>query len=137
MDEIKEELEKIQKVLREEFKPFFIILFGSYARNSQNKESDIDIAIFSEKADKKSLFKTKQNLEEMTCKDIDLVNLADENMAEGFKYEILMNGIVIYCENSYRFDLYKLDQFREYFDFKETLEWCMNYIEHKENLYKM
>ena len=135
MDEIKEELEKIQKVLREEFKPFFIILFGSYARNSQNKESDIDIAIFSEKADKKSLFKTKQNLEEMTCKDIDLVNLAEENMAEGFKYEILMNGIVIYCENSYRFEMYKLDEFREYLDFNESRQSIVNRLKEGGTIY--
>lgn len=120
MDEIKKDLEKIKEILIQEFEPFFIILFGSYARNSQTQESDIDIAIFSKKADKKALFKVKQNLEQVICKDIDLVNLADENMAEGFKYEILMNGIVIHCENSYRFEMYKLDEFREYLDFNES-----------------
>lgn len=120
MEEIKEQLKKIQEILLQDFEPFFIILFGSYSRNTQNKESDIDIAIHKRNISKLELFKEKQKLEDIINKDIDLVNLADDNMGNAFKYEILMNGIVLYCKDEYKFDLYKLDEFREFLELNES-----------------
>lgn len=120
MDEIKETLNKIEEILIQKFNPLAIILFGSYARNSQNNDSDIDIAIISSNTDKKEIFSTKQELEEILMKDIDLVNLKDINMSDGFRYEILMNGVVLYCSDSYKYELYKLDMFREYLELNES-----------------
>ena len=62
MEEIKIELEKIQEVLIKDFKPLAIILFGSYSRNTQNRDSDIDIAIIATNTEKKDIFYGKQNL---------------------------------------------------------------------------
>lgn len=58
-------------------------------------------------------------VEEIALKDVDLVNLMDVNLSDGFKYEILMNGILLHCENSFEFDMYKLDMIREFLDFNE------------------
>lgn len=80
MDEIKVELGKIQEMLIKEFKTLAIILFGSYSRNTQNKDSDIDIAIIAKNIDKKAIFFEKQNLENLTMKDIDLVNLDNKDI---------------------------------------------------------
>ena len=120
MENISEELKKIQENLIQKFNLLAIILFGSYARNTQNEESDIDIAIISFNTEKSKIFKIKQELEELVLKDIDLVNLEDKNMSDGFKYEILMNGKVLYCEDLYKFEMYKIDALREYLDFNES-----------------
>lgn len=85
-----------------------------------NEESDIDIAMISDILDKKIIFKEKQNLQELTKKDIDLVNLKSEEIYDGFRYEILMNGIVIYCKDEYKYDLYKIDMIREYIELNES-----------------
>lgn len=135
MEEIKEELEKIQKLLIEKFQPLAIILFGSFVRGTQNAESDIDIAIVAQNNDKKDMFLTKQKLEELTSKDIDLVNLTDLNMSEGFKYEILMNGKVLYCKDEYRFDMYKIDTCREYLDFNESRQEIIDRIKNGGTIY--
>ena len=135
MEEIKEELEKIQKLLIEKFQPLAIILFGSFVRWTQNAESDIDIAIVAQNNDKKDMFLTKQKLEELTSKDIDLVNLTDLNMSEGFKYEILMNGKVLYCKDEYRFDMYKIDTCREYLDFNESRQEIIDRIKNGGTIY--
>lgn len=135
MEKIKETLNKIQEILIQKFNPLAIILFGSYARNSQNKDSDIDIAIISSNTDKKEIFYAKQKLEETFMKDIDLVNLKDNNMSDGFRYEILMNGIVLYCSDSYKYELYKLDMFREYLELNESRQDIINRVKEGGTIY--
>lgn len=120
MEEIKQELEIIKEYIIKEFDPLAIILFGSFSRNSQNEESDIDIAIISDVLDKKMIFKEKQNLQELVKKDVDLVNLKSEEIYDSFRYEILMNGIVLYCKDEYKYDLYKIDMMREYIELNES-----------------
>lgn len=115
---IEKELEIIKNTLIHEVTPLAIVLFGSYARNTQNAESDIDIAYKGKTLDKIDKFNLKLKLEEMTDKDIDLIDL--ETIGDGFRYEILMTGEVIYCRDEYRFDLYKLDMFREYLELNES-----------------
>jgi len=53
-----------------------IVLFGSYARKTENINSDIDIAVkFNREISKKEKFALKLKLEEIVNKDIDLLNL--------------------------------------------------------------
>ena len=118
MASVKELLNKVQEVLLKQTNPLAIILFGSYSRNTQNVDSDIDIAIKAEKLDRKMLFNLKQELEEITSKDIDLIDL--DNISDSFRYEILMNGKLLYCADSYKFDMYKIDMMREYFELNES-----------------
>ena len=114
-----EKLEKIRKILLEKFECEAILLFGSYARNTQNEKSDIDIAIKSKKQiSKKEIFETKLELEEAIKNDVDLINLSGIN--DDFKYEILINGKILYCEDQLKFELYKLYIFQEYFDLNES-----------------
>lgn len=120
MEAIKEELKIIKEYLKKEFNPLAIILFGSYSRNSQNEESDIDIAFISDNKDKKELFNAKQKLQELTKKDIDLINIISEDVYDSIRYEILMNGILLYCNDEYKYDLYKIDMIREYIELNES-----------------
>ncbi len=119
MEEIKEKLELIKKYLIDNFKCEAIVLFGSYSRNTQNAESDIDIAIkLKEKIGAKQLFYAKNELEGITNKDIDLIDL--DNIQDGIRYEILINGITLYVEDELKFELYKLDMYREYLELNEA-----------------
>ena len=119
MEEIKEKLELIKKYLTDNFKCEAIVLFGSYSRNTQNAESDIDIAIkLKEKIGTKQLFYAKNELEDITNKDIDLIDL--DNIQDGIRYEILINGIPLYVEDELKFELYKLDMYREYLELNES-----------------
>lgn len=120
MEDIKQQLEIIKKYIIKEFDPLAIILFGSYSRNSQNEESDIDIAIISDVLDRKKIFKEKQNLQEIIKKDIDLINLKSDEIYDSFRYEVLMNGIVLFCKDEYKYDLYKIDMIREYIELNES-----------------
>lgn len=117
MEELKRE---IKEKLNNQIECEAIVLFGSYARNTQTEQSDIDLAIKPKKSiSKKELYDISNQLADELKKDIDLVNL-DTIENDGFKYEILINGEIIYCENPYEFDLYKLDAFREYLDLNES-----------------
>lgn len=135
MEEIKIELEKIQEVLIKDFKPLAIILFGSYSRNTQNRDSDIDIAIIATNTEKKDIFYGKQSLENLIMKDIDLVNIEDKDISDGIKYEILMNGIVLYCSNEYELELYKLKVFREYLELNESRQGIIDRIKQGGTIY--
>ena len=111
--------EPIKKKLIDDFECEAIVLFGSFARETQNEKSDIDIAFKSKrKISKKEIFEEKLLLEDISKRDIDLVNLDEIN--DDFRYEILMNGKELYCENKTKFDLYKLDMVREYLDLNES-----------------
>ncbi len=111
--------EKIKRIVLEKVDCEAIILFGSYARNTQNAESDIDIAIKTKEViTKKDIFYIVQELEEEFKKDIDLIDI--NSIGDGFRYEILMNGIILYCENKLKFELYKLDMCKEYLELNES-----------------
>ena len=108
--------ESIKKKLVDDFECEAIILFGSFARGTQNEKSDIDIAFKSKrKISKKEIFEEKILLEDISKRDIDLDEINDD-----FRYEILMNGKELYCEDKTKFDLYKIDMFREYIDLNEN-----------------
>ena len=71
-----------------------------------------------QEVDKKQLFYLAQEIEEKIKTEVDLVNL--ETIGDGFRYEILMNGEVIYCEEELEFEFYKLDMYREYLELNES-----------------
>jgi predicted nucleotidyltransferase len=117
MEEIKE---KIIAILNSKFDCEAIVIFGSFSRGTQNAESDVDIAIkVNGNITKKEIFEVSNQISDEIKRDVDLINL-DTIENDGFKYEILINGIVVYCKDSYKFDLYKLDAYREYLELNES-----------------
>ena len=119
MEDFNKQIERITNLLKEKIECEAIILFGSYARETQTKESDIDIAFKTNKRIKaQEKFELVQELEEMLKIDVDLINLDD--ITDVFRYEILMNGKTLYCKDDFQFDMYKLDMYREYLDLNES-----------------
>ena len=116
---MEEKLETIKKMILEKIDCEAILLFGSYARGTQNAESDIDIAIkTNQKISKKEIFQMRLELEEIIKNNMDLINL--EDIKDDFRYEILMNGKTLYCKDELKFELYKLAKYQEYFDLNES-----------------
>ena len=74
-------------------------------------------------------------MEEIVSRDVDLVNITDTNISEGFRYEILMNGIVLYCQDEYKFDMYKIAKCREYLDFNESRQEIIDRIKNGGTIY--
>ena len=111
-----------------------IYLFGSYARGTQNAESDIDIAIKpNTNISKKQIFYLSQELEEKIKTEVDLINLDDIN--DSFRYEILINGKTIYCRDELKFELYKLDMYREYLELNESRQIIIDRIKKGNSIY--
>lgn len=132
MEEI---LNKLKSRLIDELNCEAIVLFGSYARGTQNAESDIDLAILTKKeVSKKELFKLKQELEDIANKDVDLVKL-NSDISDGFKYEIIINGKTLYCKDEVEFDLYKIRVMREYLETNENRQSVIDRIKNGGSIY--
>lgn len=116
---MEEKIEIIKKKILKKIECEAIVLFGSYARNTQNSESDIDIAFKPKKEiSKKEIFYLKQEIEDEINIELDLVSL--DSIGDGFRYEILITGKTIYCKDELKFELYKLDMYREYLELNES-----------------
>ena len=131
MEEI---LDIIKKFILENVDCNAIVLFGSYARGTQNAESDIDIAIKpNTNISKKQIFYLSQDLEEKIKTEVDLINLDDIN--DSFRYEILINGKTIYCKDELKLELYKLDMYREYLELNESRQIIIDRIKKGDSIY--
>ena len=126
--------EKIVKILLDNLECEAIVLFGSYSRGTQNAESDIDIAIKVKKeVDKKELYRLSNLLADELNKEVDLINL--DEIGDTFRYEILINGKTLYCKDELRFELYKLDMYREFLELNESRQEIINNIKKGGNIY--
>ena len=127
-------IEQIKNKILKEIDCDAIVLFGSYSRETQNNESDIDIAFKTKNSiSKKDLFYLQQQLEDISKKDVDLINL--DNIGDSFKYEILITGKVLYCKNELEFELYKLDVYREFLDLNESRMSIIERIKRGDTIY--
>jgi len=69
-----------------------IYIFGSYADNTYNKNSDIDIAVlFKDRKTPLEIFKLQEELGFLLKKDVDLIDLQNSNTV--FAYEIINKSI--------------------------------------------
>ncbi len=97
----------------------FAYLFGSFATETSNKESDIDIAImFCKKYDRKKEIIIKGNIidigEKYFERKLDIVSL--QSAAPLLKYEIVKEGIPM--KDSRKRAEFESLALREYFDFR-------------------
>jgi predicted nucleotidyltransferase len=78
-----------------------IILFGSYAKGTQRKNSDIDIAIVVKRMDKgffdvePVLWRLRREIDPL----IEPLLIEEENDPSGFLDEIIKSGVVIYSKD--------------------------------------
>lgn len=94
-----EMFQTIQDTLIKKIDPVFIIIFGSYAKKSTHKDSDIDIAFYSENQmlTTYEVFQLAQELADILKIEVDLVNIRTASTV--FKAQIYTTGTIIYSTN--------------------------------------
>lgn len=98
--QVKQLVEDYAKIVVQNMIVTKIILYGSYAKGTFNKDSDIDVAVVVPRTsisnniidDMSKLFKLRRNI----STDIEPILLIDEDDASGFLDEILKYGEVVY-----------------------------------------
>ena len=88
-----------------------VYLFGSFGTEDETAASDVDIAILLAPDRGKSItpmqfFEVRCALEELLCRDVDLVNLRDVNTV--FRHEVLKDARRLYCTDTYAADVFEM-----------------------------
>ena len=97
-----------------------VTLFGSYARNTQTPESDIDIAILCDSAhipDGFQLIEWREALSSLLFKDIDLVCLNTASPIIGM--QIHQNGKTLLINDQRQYTNWQIRLFVDYAELKE------------------
>ncbi|MCX7950948.1 MAG: nucleotidyltransferase domain-containing protein [Clostridiales bacterium] len=103
----------IKEFLIEKVNPYFIIIFGSYAKEILRADSDIDIAFLSENSfDSYDLFMISQELASIIKKDVDLIDL--NNASTVFRAQIIGTGKLIYSIDENKRMYFFMKSFKEY-----------------------
>ncbi|MFD0051968.1 nucleotidyltransferase domain-containing protein [Actinomycetes bacterium NPDC127524] len=94
-----EMFQTIQDTLMKRINPVFIIVFGSYAKNNTHKDSDIDVAFYSEDQNLTTyeVFQLAQELADILKIEVDLVNIRTASTV--FQAQIYTTGTIIYSAN--------------------------------------
>lgn len=89
----------IQEFLLSKVNPSFIIVFGSYAKNTAHEKSDIDIAYYSKKTSNSpyEIFLLSQELANILKINVDLIDLSKASTV--FQAQIYSTGTIIYCQD--------------------------------------
>lgn len=118
-----DQIETVCKKIIEELNPQLIYLFGSYAKNKENDESDIDIAVFcKEKIDPVKLFNLQLSLGQLVNRDVDLIDMADIDIP--FKIEIISAHYPLFelsSELRYEFEMNTISQYGRFNEEREII----------------
>ncbi|QTL97423.1 nucleotidyltransferase domain-containing protein [Iocasia frigidifontis] len=103
--------------LEQKLSPELIYVFGSYSKNNERKDSDIDIAFLSEnEVDEYQIFLFAQKLADKFKKEVDLIDIKQASTV--FKIQIIQ-GKLIYNANNYKKMEFELKTLREYANLNE------------------
>lgn len=130
-NEIKEQL--IEKV-KQEVDPAFIILFGSFAKDTVREESDIDLAYFSNKQlSSYDRFLLSNELALIGEREVDLVDIKSVDTV--FTMQIFAHGIPIYIEDENEFIRQRMRAFSMYTTLNEQRAVILNDIKERGSVF--
>lgn len=129
-----EKLKKIKEIILNSIETEAILLFGSYAREKERPDSDIDIAIKPiMEIDKTKLRELQNAIEEAIDTDIHLINL--NTIEEDFRYDILITGKILYQKDEASFWEYKLRAYSDYLELSEDRKIIVDKLKEGGTLY--
>ena len=106
-------LEKLKDIDKE-----IVYIFGSYAKQENTEESDVDIAFYSkDEYDSFDIFLLAQKISSEIKKEVDLVQLKKSSTV--FQKEVVENGIYIYEKSSIESEKFELLVYKKYFKLNE------------------
>lgn len=94
-----EKIAVVKDILIPKLEPVFLILFGSQAKGTARRESDIDLAFYchDKRPSSYDIFILAQELAAELNVDVDLVNIREVNTV--FQAQIFSGGRVIYAKD--------------------------------------
>lgn len=97
MPELKRyEIENIIRLLLKKYDAEYVLLFGSYAREEQTSDSDLDVIVYGgEKFKKTNIFSFAEDLREMTGKAVDAFEICEVDKKSEFYDNVIKEGIKI------------------------------------------
>jgi len=104
----------IIKKIVDDLNPEAIWIFGSYVRQEQNTESDLDIAVL-ERSDLSDTawYMYAQKLAGSAGIDVDLIRMHKASTV--LQNQVIRTGIRVYCINDALIDEYEIRRLKEYF----------------------
>ena len=134
MDLSEELKQKIVCFLRNKLNPKFIYLFGSFAKGQARKDSDIDLAIYSEDLlSAYELFKLANELSFDVKRDVQIVDLKD--ISTVFAAQIVGAREVLYCADENLMANYNIRIFKDYAKLNEQRKDILDRIERTGKIY--
>ena len=128
------ELNKAIEILKEEFNPIVIYLFGSAARDQLKKDSDIDIAFLTDNdIDPYDCFMKAQELADIFKRDVDLINLNTSSTV--FKAQVVGTGKRIYCSDEIKRMYFEMRALKAYAMLNEEREVILKKIKERGSVY--
>ncbi len=126
----------IQDFLINKIDPTFIIVFGSHAKDSVHKESDIDIAFYSSQIpfNTYDLFLFAQELAALIKVDVDLVDISAASTV--FKAQIYSTGRLIYCIDDNLYKNLQMTALSMYAKLNEERKSILNKIDERGSIYE-
>ncbi len=90
------EIENSIKILIKRYNAEYALLFGSYARNEQTADSDIDVLVFGGENFKKiNIFAFAEELRQMTGKKVDAFEICEVDQSTQFYLNVINEGVKI------------------------------------------
>ena len=112
------------EILKEEFNPIVIYLFGSGAKNKLRDDSDIDSY---------ECFMKAQELADIFNREVDLINLNTSSTV--FKAQVVGTGKIIYCRDEIKRMYFEMRSFKAYAMLNEEREVILNKIKERGTVY--
>lgn len=133
---MRQEMVKIvQDFLVAKFSPSFILIFGSYAKGTNHKESDLDIA-FQCKNDSPSaynIFMAAQELADLLKIEVDLIHLKEASTV--FQAQIYYSGLLIYTDDKDYFYQMRMTALSSYVKLNEARQPILEKIKEGGSVY--
>jgi len=127
LDEIEQ---KIKKILIDKLSPKLIYIFGSIITNRVRNDSDIDIAILTDKKiDEYQLYMMSQQLADDLKREVDIVDL--KRASTVFKAQVLRNGKLIYNSDNQEKMIFQLGVLQDYVFLNERRGEIINKLKKK------
>ena len=98
--ENKVDLESIKNLIKQNPNILGAYLYGSYAKETQGINSDIDIAVFGNNIYIKDLYDLLDKLQETTQKKVDLINL-DNNLESMLGFQVIKYGKLLFTTDEH------------------------------------
>lgn len=124
----------IVEFLINELKPKFIYLFGSFAKGEGRKDSDIDLAIYTdEEITPYDIFIIANKISFKVNRDVQIINLKDIDTV--FASQIVGNREELYCKDEILRANYNIRVFKEYAKLNEERKVVLDAIERDGRIY--